>query len=108
MAEESTAPIRFSDILTTASAVADYLGEADVRAIHLLDAVAILLNEKTIDELGRPLSPLVRRSPRPGASDAVKGLVQRWFEELGSDAHAELDADMLRRFREEASAAEEH
>ena len=93
-------PIRFADILTTASAIANYLGEADVRAGHLVEAIAILRGEHTLDDLGRPTSPLVPRprSRQSGADDAVKELVQRWFRELGGDANAPLTRDQLARF----------
>lgn len=99
-------PLRFADILTTASAVANYLGEADVRGAHLVDAIALLREEKTLADLGRALSPLV---PRPrgreaGADTAVKDLVQRWFAALGSDANAEIGEDEADRFAAEAAA----
>ena len=43
MADE---PLRFADILTTASAVANYLGVAEVSAAHLVESVALLREEK--------------------------------------------------------------
>lgn len=96
--------IRFVDILTTASAVANYLAQPDVTAVHLLDAIAILAGEKTLADLGRPVSPLVPRGPRgqaAGADPAVRTLVQRWWAELGEDTAANLDADATARLREE-------
>ena len=84
-------PLRFADILTTASAAANYLGEANVAAQHLLYGIAILNGEMTLGDLGRAISPLVRRSP-PGmggtVDPAVRELVQRWFAALGSDPEA--------------------
>jgi len=85
--------IRFLDILTTASAVANYLGVADVTPAHVRDAIAILREEKTLDDLGRPLSPLVRRAPpgTAGGADArVRELAQRWYAALANDPAAEL------------------
>ena len=97
--------IRFTDILTTASAIANYLGVSEVTAAHLLDSVAILEGAKTMDDLGRPVSPLVPR-PRggPGATDEVRQLAQRWFASLGSDPLAELDLAALERLRHDVAA----
>lgn len=94
MADE---PLRFADILTTASAVANYLGQPTVTARHLLDAVAILREEKDLDDLGRPVSPLVSRAmgPRGDVEPAVRELAQRWFAKLGSSVAAELSSDQL-------------
>lgn len=96
--------IRFSDVLTTASAVANYLGEADVAAVHLRHALAILLEEMTLEDLGRPLSPLVRRAAAPGATEEVRDLVGRWFEMLDRDPMAELTVEQLDRLRAELQA----
>jgi hypothetical protein len=99
--------IRFTDILTTASAIANYLGVNEVVAAHLLKAIAILDGTKTMDELGRPVSPLVPR-PRggPSASSAVREFAQRWFAELGSDPLAEIDADALAQLQAELAGVE--
>lgn len=86
----SAEPLRFTDILTTASAVATYVGEADVSARHLLDALALLRGAKTMEDLGRPRSPLVRPRGRGGAEAAVRALVQRWWLALGEDVLATL------------------
>ncbi len=97
-------PIRFVDILTTASAVSNYLAQPDVSAAHLLDAIAILAGEKSLADLGRPISPLVPRNPRgqaAGADPAVRTLTQRWWSELHEDITAELDASTLVRLRDE-------
>ena len=90
--------IRFLDILTTASAVANYVGVADVTPAHVRDAIAILRGEKTLDDLGRPLSPLVRRAPpgTAGGADArVRDLARRWYASLGDDPAAELSTAQL-------------
>lgn len=83
--------MRFTDILTTASAVANYTGSPTVTAVHLLDAVAILLGTKTMEELGRPRSPLARVPGQGGVAPAVKELAQRWWADLGGDVRAEID-----------------
>lgn len=94
-------PIRFADVLTTASAAAHYLGSSTVSASHLLQAIQILQGALRIEDLGRPLSPLVRRGAGSGGVDpAVQSLVQRWFLELG-DVHAELQDDELDRLAAE-------
>lgn len=84
-------PLRFADILTTANAVANYLGAGTVTAGHLLDAVAILQGQTSMDTLGRPLSPLARRPAGSATVDAaVRAVVQRWFAHLQNDANAAL------------------
>lgn len=99
-------PLRFADILTTAAAVANYLGEPTVGASHLLDAIAILRNEKTLDDLGRPVSPLLRRATGSGgdADPAVRDLAQRWFAALGASVDAELDDHQLAALNAELQA----
>ncbi|HMO54998.1 MAG TPA: hypothetical protein PJ994_10880, partial [Tepidiformaceae bacterium] len=87
MAESSG--IRFVEVLTTASAVANYLGVADVTAKHVLAALAILREEATLEDLGRPLSPMLRRGA-PGSEPAVRGFAQRWYRALSENPHAEL------------------
>ena len=88
-------------MLTNASAVARYLGASEVIAVHLLEAIAILLGEKRMEDLGRPVSPLVR----PASSTAlevvptVRVLVQSWFDRLGNDPLALLGPDDLAEFR---------
>ena len=94
--------IRFTDLLTTASAVANYHGAADVTAAHLLDAIALLTGAKEMGDLGRPVSPLV---PRPrtafgGVDPAAKAIVQRWHALLGSPG-AELSEAELAMFADE-------
>ena len=97
--------LRFADILTNASAVANYLGAMDVSAAHILDSIALLQGTKTMDELGRPVSPLVPRPPGrpPGVEHPAKELVQRWYAELGS-ADATLDDERLACFVQELRA----
>lgn len=96
--------LRFADILTTASAAAHFLGEGQVVAEHLLHSIAILSGEMTLEDLGRAVSPLVRRNP-PGmggtASPVVRELAQRWFALLGSDTAAVLSPAQLAELVEE-------
>lgn len=97
-------PLRFADILTTASAAANYLGGANVAAEHLLYGIAILNREMAIEDLGRAVSPLVRRTP-PGmgatVAPAVRQLAQRWFAMLGSNANARITPAQLAELVEE-------
>ena len=90
MATESE-PLRLTDILTTASAVAHFQGDAVVVAGHLRKAVGVLAGQISMDDLGRPRSPLVPRG-EASVSDAVRALAQRWFVRLGSDVLAVLTA----------------
>lgn len=98
--------LRLSEILTTSSAVANYRGVQNVRARDVLDAVAMLRGEKTLDDLGRPLSPIVSRisGAGSGATEGVRELAQRWFAVLGEDPRAELDDEQLREFELELAA----
>jgi hypothetical protein len=97
--------IRFADILTTASAVANYLGSPVVIAEHMLAAIAILEGSSTLEDLGRPVSPLIQRGSVHGDVDPdVRDLVQRWFASLEGDANARLDAASLDTFRSELRA----
>jgi hypothetical protein len=108
---ESDADLRFTDILTTASAVANYVGSPTVTANHILDAIAILTGEKNMDSLGRGVSPLVRRGP-PGhagsADPAIRDLAQRWFAELGNDVTATLPPTSLETLKTELRALNAH
>lgn len=99
-------PLRFADILTTASAVANYLAQPEVTAAHLLEAVAILRGEKTLEDLGRPLSPLVRRAGPQGAGvePRARELVRRWFAAIGSSPTAELAAEQAVAFEQDLRA----
>jgi hypothetical protein len=94
-------PLRFTDVLTNASAVANYLGAPDVTAAHLLDALAILSGEQTVEVLGRPRSMFGRGHSSPGATEGVRAFAQRWFARLGSDTAASLAGDDLRAFEAE-------
>src|SRR5690606_12055528 len=99
-------PIRFVDILTTASAVANYLGQPTIRAHHLLEAIAILRDEKTMEDLGRPVSPFLRGAlgPQGDAEPPVRELAQRWFAQLGSDIDAHIGGSDLDTFIAEVRA----
>jgi hypothetical protein len=98
--------LRLAEILTTGSAVANYLGAREVAAEHLDAGIDILLGAKTMEDLGRPQSPLVARvsGAGSGADDAVKALAQRWLVELGGDVQRELTEEQLVRLRGELTA----
>lgn len=89
--------IRFVDILTTASTVASYLGEPEITAKHLIEAVAIVRGAKTLDDLGRPVSPMLQRglAASPAVDARLRMVVQRWFDVLGGEVEAELAADSV-------------
>ncbi|OAI38576.1 hypothetical protein AYO38_09415 [bacterium SCGC AG-212-C10] len=95
--------MRFTDILTTASAVANFLGEPEVTAGHLLQAIEIVEGKRSVEDLGRPLSPLVRR-PGGGVQAEVRALVQRWYAAIGGDVMAEIDDAQVAALRAELEA----
>lgn len=103
--------LRLTDILTTGTAVANFKGERDVRAEHLLSAIAILLGEQTLDDLGRPVSPMLSRATGAGsgATGGVRSLAQHWFARQDGDVTRELAAESLAELRAELErlAAEE-
>jgi hypothetical protein len=95
--------LRLTEILTTASAIANFAGDSDVGPRHLLDAIAVLEGAKGMDDFGRPVSPLVPRG-KAGADPAVREIAQRWFAALGSDVEAGLSATQLDELRAELLA----
>ncbi len=90
--------LRFTEILTTASAVASYLGAQEIGAAHVSMAVGVLREEVTLEDLGAAPSPLVPRPRSTPVARPVRELVQRWFAELGSDPLAEVDDEEVERF----------
>lgn len=98
--------LRLTEVLTTASAVANYLGVPQVNASHMLSAVAILREEMTLDDLGRPQSPLVSRmtGAGSGAEPAARELAQRWFARFGKDVTREFSEAELDEFLGEVRA----
>jgi hypothetical protein len=96
--------LRFTDILTTAAAVANYTGAPDVTATHMLDAIAILLGEKSMEDLGRGVSPLVPRGmpgQRESVDPAIRTLAQIWFATLNNDVTATLTEPQIQQLRRE-------
>lgn len=101
------AELRFTDILTTAAAVANYIGASNVTAGHLLDAIAILLDEKSMQDLGRGVSPLMPRGPRgqrESVDPAIRALAQEWFADLGNDVGAILSTPQVESLRAQLQA----
>ena len=94
--------LRLTEILTTSTAVANYLGSRSVEAGHVLSAIAMLQGTMTLDDLGRPQSPLLSRvtGAGSGVAEPVRDLAQRWF--------AAMDGDVLREFSEAELTAFEH
>lgn len=93
--------ISLADILTTSSSVANYLGVQDIAPGHLADAIALLLGETTLEQIGRPRSPLVPRPPAGPATPQVRDFAQRWLERLDREATRELTLPELLLMREE-------
>lgn len=92
-------PLRLTEILTTSSAIANFLGEPTIGVSHLLRAIQVLHGELAIADLGRPVSPLVPRGRDAGGVEPqVQELVRRWFASLGNDVAAELSEKQLGEF----------
>jgi hypothetical protein len=96
--------LRLIDLLTTASAVANYLGAGDVRADHLRAAYRLARGEATLEEIGRPQSPLVPRRGNGGATNGVRTFAQRWYALLGARPEGTLGASDLPAFTAELNA----
>ncbi len=103
--DEPVPVIRLADLLTTASSLAGYLGERQITLQRLADALAILLGERTFEDFGRPLSPLVPRPGPPEPDAAVLAFARRWHERLG-DPFAPLNAIALAQLRAELTAGD--
>ncbi len=97
--------IRYVEVLTTASAVANFLGEPDVQAQHVASAIRILREELTLDDLGRPVSPLIPRRGHGGSSPEVRAFAQRWYGQVGNDPHTELTHGQLEQMLSELDPA---
>ena len=93
--------IRLVEVLTTASAVANFLAEPDVSTAHLLSALRILKGETTLDDLGRPVSPLIPRRGSPGSTPSAKAFAQRWYLSVGGDPHTVLTAVQVEQMERE-------
>jgi len=94
-------PLRFVEVLTTASAVANYLGQPHVTPQHVLDAIAVLLDEKQMEDVGPMMSPLIPRRGGAAVAPEVQDLAQRWFARLGGTATATLSESDIAELREE-------
>src|SRR5687767_718981 len=101
--------LRLTEILTTSSAVANYLGARTVEAQHVLLAIAILEGSKTLDDLGRPQSPLISRvtGAGSGVAEEVRELAQRWFAAFEGDVLREFSEGELHEFVEELRMIDE-
>lgn len=94
-------PLRFVEILTTASSVANYLGGPEVNAQTMLDAIAVLLEEKRLEDVGPMLSPLIPRRGGASVRPEIQELAQRWFARLGGTPAASLNDEELAELRTE-------
>lgn len=92
--------LRLTEVLTTGTSVATYLGDPRVDAAHLISAVRMLQGELALDDLGRPRSPLSVRATGAGSEVApeVRDLAQRWFARFDQDPLREFSEDELAEF----------
>ncbi len=80
--------------------MADYVGASAIGPDHVIASLDILEGKATMEEQGRPVSPLLRRG-RPEPTAEVRGVVQRWFDDLGSDVSAQLSPESAEELRKE-------
>ena len=97
-------PVRFLDILTTASSIARSRAAETVAAAHLLDAIEVLSGEVEAAGASGPVSPLGHRRTELGVDPLVQELTQRWFARLGGAPEAEVDPADLTKLRAEIEA----
>jgi hypothetical protein len=87
-------PIRLTDVLSNAAAIADMESAPSVEPGHLLRAMQHLRTGSAVEpEAVR--SPLGRGGRRAQVTPEVRKLAQRWFTALGRDPVAELTASQL-------------
>ena len=96
--------VRFLDILTTASSVAQASAAGAVEATHLLDAIDVLTGAAEPDDVTGAVSPLGHRRSELAVEPAVRELTQRWFARLGETPDATVDGDTLSELRAELEA----
>lgn len=101
-------PLRLTEVLTTSTAVATYLGHPAVAPFHVLSAIRILQGEASIEDLGRPQSPLLTRATGAASQVApeVQALAQRWFTRFDEDITREFTETELTEFLKEVESLE--
>ncbi|MEX0781443.1 MAG: hypothetical protein WD557_02260 [Dehalococcoidia bacterium] len=73
-------------------------------AEHVLAAIEMLRGNIRLEDLGRPVSPLVPRPPERGTEPHLRDLVQRWWRDLGEDVNAVVDGAGVERLIAELGA----
>jgi hypothetical protein len=89
-----TGPIRLTDVLSNAAAIADMEAAPNVGPGHLLRALEHLRTSSTL-EPRTARSPLGRGGRRAQVTPAVRNLAQRWYTKLGREPTAELSPGQL-------------
>lgn len=96
--------IRFVDLLTMASAVAGYLGAQELTPEHVVAALDVLEGSVNLEDLGRPVSPLVPKPPGGAAvAPRVREFAQGWVTRPGNDPTCPLSAERLALLRDEVA-----
>lgn len=100
--ETAGEPFRFVDLLTTASAVASYLGAPELTPEHVVAALAVLDRSLNLEDLGRAVSPLVPKPPGgPAVAVRVREFAQGWVTRPGNDPTCPLTGERLALLRDE-------
>ena len=97
--DEEVEPLRFLDILTTATAIASARNSNAVGVEEMLLAAKVTNGDIDITDIEGSIHPLLIRgsTERPVDRD-VRALVQRWYSIAGGDAAAVLTAEQLSAF----------
>lgn len=97
--------IRFTDILTTATALAHYLGDSEITTFHLTEAVALLRAQRTLEDYGPGRSPMIPRDPGGAmVGPQLRDLTQAWFKRMGSNPTTELEDRAVEEFLDDLRA----
>jgi hypothetical protein len=104
-AKQPPEPLRFVDILTTASSIAGARNTPQLGADEIALAVRVVSGAIDIEDIGGAVHPLLIRGnvSRP-VVPAVRELVQRWYAAAGGTAESLLSQADAERFVTELEA----
>lgn len=97
--------IRFTDILTTSTSVANFLRASLVEKSHMIAAIDLLEEKISPEDLGTP-QPFLGSRPGagPGVAPEIAAMVRKWWDSLGQDPQAVMSGEKMDAFRREIEA----